>query len=143
MSQDDERIEVMSAVSEAGVIVWSVVPVDTFRKAFEQAREESSAIADATSPFEHVACTMYVLSHDGRSGYALRPDMELVYVFSLERGRGDRLVNHAVTYGAARLDCFDGYLPSLYARHGFREVSREPNWTPGGPDVVYMRHHFA
>lgn len=62
----------------------------------------------------------------------------LIGVFSLVRGRGDALVAGAVAHGARHLDCFDGYLPTLYARHGFAESHRESNWTPGGPDVVYM-----
>jgi hypothetical protein len=54
------------------------------------------------------------------------------------RGRGDALVSDAIARGAKHLNCFDGYLPTLYARHGFVEVRREPNWTEGGPDIVYM-----
>lgn len=53
-------------------------------------------------------------------------------------GYGGRLVGDALHNGAEVLDCFDGFLPEFYARHGFVETSREPNWTPGAPDVVYM-----
>lgn len=53
-------------------------------------------------------------------------------------GYGSRLVNDALHNGAEVLDCFDGFLPEFYARHGFVETGREPNWTPGEPDVVYM-----
>ena len=65
-------------------------------------------------------------------------DGELCGVFSTVKGRGDAIMRDALTAGAVRLDCFDGYLPGFYARHGFRETHREENWTPGGPDVVYM-----
>jgi hypothetical protein len=49
------------------------------------------------------------------------------------------LVVDAIDAGARSLDCFDGYLPTLYARHGFAETHRVANWPPDGPDVVYMR----
>jgi len=77
------------------------------------------------------------MSHDRSSGFVVR-DGELVGVFSTRKGAGDVIMRDALAAGAVRLDCFDGYLPAFYARHGFRETSREPNWTPGGPDVVYM-----
>lgn len=109
-----------------------------FAEAFNGARRLDTRIMAATSPFEHVDGTTYRLTDDGLSGYAVRPDGELVYVFSLVRGRGDEIVTRAIQNGATYLDCFDGHLVTLYGRHGFVEVKREPNWTPGGPDVVYM-----
>jgi hypothetical protein len=78
------------------------------------------------------------LNQDKNSGYALK-DGELVSVFAVTKGAGDDIVRSAISNGATSLDCFDGYLPKFYARHGFKEVKREPNWTAGGPDVVYMR----
>lgn len=120
----------------------AIVDGDMFGRYFEGARSGSSLIREATSPFDpadNPADTVYLLTLDGMSGCAIRPDGELVYVFSLERGRGDILVGAAVKNGATHLDCFDGYLPSLYARHGFEEWVRDENWTPGGPDVVFMR----
>lgn len=95
------------------------------------------ATTEATEILARTDLTTY-LSDDHRSGFAVSTTGELVGVFSTERGRGDLILSAAVAAGATHLDCFDGYLPSLYARHGFRETSREPNWTPGGPDVVYM-----
>lgn len=112
------------------------------REAFEAAFNEARLlplVADSTSAFEHVEGTGYFLTADRRSGFAIRPDGELVYVFSTVRGRGDILVRAAIALGAVRLDCFDGYLTDLYRRNGFDVTRREPNWTPGGPDVVYMR----
>lgn len=114
------------------------VSPDIFGRVFYLARIESPQVGAATSPWEHVDGTDYFLTSDARSGFAVRADGELVNVFSLERGRGDFLVRAATDRGATRLDCFDGYLPSLYARHGFVETHREPNWTVGAPDVVFM-----
>lgn len=55
------------------------------------------------------------------------------------RGIGDWLVREAISLGAEKLDCFDGYLPGFYAKHGFREILREPNITDLRGDVVWMR----
>jgi hypothetical protein len=76
---------------------------------------------------------------DGTAGFAVSPDGDLQSVFNYGTGgRGDALVTAAIGAGARTLDCFDGFLPAFYARHGFRVVRREANWTVGGPDVVYM-----
>lgn len=79
------------------------------------------------------------LSQDKKSGFAIhRRSNELVNVFSLVGGRGADLISDAVQEGATNLNCFDGYLVRMYSAHGFRELRREPNWTEGGPDVVFM-----
>ena len=117
---------------------YPAVDFDRFLVAMTRAREESSLVAEMTSEPTDVENTIYALAADERSGYAVRPDGELVLVWSLERGRGDVMVSGAVHDGATRLDCFDGYLPRLYSRHGFVETERVANWTPGQPDVVFM-----
>lgn len=111
-----------------------------YEAAFQAARDASVLVRGATSPAEDVVrdAREFYLTTDGKSGFAIGPDGTLMGLFSLTRGRGDLLVRQAVELGARRLDCFDGYLPGLYSRHGFVEYDREPNWTPGGPDVVYM-----
>lgn len=96
---------------------------------------------DALTPageLDQSAGTRYYLTGDRRSGFAVRTDGYAFGLFSVARGRGDALVAAAVERGATALDCFDGYLPALYARHGFVITRREANWTPGGPDVVWM-----
>lgn len=112
-----------------------------FRQALGGARKDSFRIANATSPEVIVASRpgQFYLSIDGRSGFAVTDAGELCGVFSTVKGRGDTLVRDAVFFGATHLDCFDGYLPTLYARNGFRETHRAANWTAGQPDVVYMR----
>lgn len=102
----------------------------------------------APDQYEALGATVY-LAADGQSGFAIKPDGELISVVSLAPGRGDGLVAAAVQQGASRLDCYEPYLPRLYARHGFREVQRykwddqyaPPNWDyerNGRPDVVVM-----
>lgn len=53
-------------------------------------------------------------------------------------GYGCWVIQQALNDGADRLQCFDGYLVDLYSQFGFRVVTRQPNWTPGGPDVITM-----
>lgn len=117
----------------------AIVSQITFGILFEQAREISDTIRDATSTFEISGDdSTYRVSLDGMSGYVVRSDGELVYVFSRVPGRGAAMIERAIADGATYLDCFDGYLPTFYARHGFVETRREANWTPGEPDVVFM-----
>ena len=91
-----------------------------------------------------------VLSDDNLSGFAIKPDGDLVSVFSAAfgQGRSKELLTQAISLGAKKLDCFDesGKLPSLYGSFGFQEVRRESwnpeyapeNWAGQTPDVVYM-----
>jgi hypothetical protein len=105
---------------------------------FAQSREEQ--IREATSEWDGGDReTVYYLTDDLRSGCAIAGDAELRYVFSTVKGRGDLIVQHAIRHGAVKLDCFDGYLTTLYTRNGFEVYHREPNYVAGGPDVVYMR----
>lgn len=110
-----------------------------YRTILAWACETAARIAEATSAPEGMPeDARYFTTDDGASGFGIDRDGTLIGVFSTVKGRGDALVAAAIENGATNLDCFDGYLPSLYARHGFREVRREANWTPGGPDVVFM-----
>lgn len=91
------------------------------------------------------------LSKDGKSGYAIKPDGELISVFSTVKGRGERLVDDAVrNKGATKLDAFDidGKLPTLYGKHmveksrlKFADEYAPKDWDYaklGRPDVVQM-----
>lgn len=109
-----------------------------FEYLFNIARTESDRISQSCSLFSHTENSKYFISDDFRSGFCIRPDGELCLVFSVAKNRGKLLIRHAIKYGANKLDCFDGYLPNFYANHGFKEIRRESNWTPNGPDIVYM-----
>ena len=124
---------------------FRVISVDreTFVREFVAARLTNPEIRNATSADVADRTGMYRLAIEyGRvvGGYAVQVNAE----FKIELcnlwgpGYGSRLVGDALHNGAEVLDCFDGFLPEFYARHGFVEVTREPNWTPGGPDVVFM-----
>lgn len=121
-------------------MIARVVAPESFLAAASAARA-TLPHADALSPLpdaHNLDGARCYLSEDGRSGFLVTADGDAQQLFSTARGRGDALVCEAIKAGARTLDCFDGYLSALYARHGFVVVRREPNWTPGGPDVVYM-----
>lgn len=122
-------------------ITVEAVDAETYRNLLYVAQNLDARIAEATTPVAALdlpAGTRTFVTADGLSGFAVKADGELVGVFSRVKGRGDALVAAAVAAGASFLDCFDGYLPGFYARHGFRETGRAANWTPGQPDVVFM-----
>ena len=88
------------------------------------------------------------LTASGWAGYAIKPDGELVNVFSLRRGKGTELLRDAIDNGAKRLDCYDGPLVAIYERAGFVQVGRVPFNTRyklypqgEGSDVVYMEYY--
>jgi hypothetical protein len=93
------------------------------------------------------------LSEDGKSGVAVKPDGDIVSVFSTG-GAGRAIMELAVSAGGRKLDAFNTMLPKFYAPHGFKAVSRTKwndefapsNWDKttfkdfqgGEPDVVFM-----
>ena len=65
------------------------------------------------------------ISADNKTGYAIKPDGELISVFNTGiKGNGRYAVEDAIENGANRLDVFDGGLVQYYKRFGFREVKR-------------------
>lgn len=108
-----------------------------FLESFLNARIYYPRIRKNTSSYDflNMGNAQHFLSEDRRSGYAIN-NGELVYVFSTVKHRGNLILSNATD--ANHLNCFDGYLVGLYSRYGFRIVRRETNWTPGGPDVVFM-----
>jgi hypothetical protein len=116
------------------------VTTDDYLSALTFAQGDSERVAAATTPAVDMPRhgVTYYLSTSWLSGFGVTDSGELIGVFSLVKGFGPLLVDDAIRAGAYRLDCFDGFLPAYYARFGFAETSREANWTPGGPDVVYM-----
>lgn len=93
------------------------------------------------------------LAEDGQSGVAVKPDGDIVSVFSTA-GAGRAVMELAVAAGGRKLDAFDTVLPEFYAPHGFKAVARTKwndefapeGWSKeafsefngGQPDVVFM-----
>lgn len=121
---------------------YSPVSNTLFTNVLAQHQREHEHISAATTPAEELQLSTNdraYLAPDLASGFAVRASGELVAVFSAVRGRGDGLVASATRRGATHLDCFDGVLPILYARHGFVCTKRVPNYNGiNHPDVVYM-----
>lgn len=111
------------------------------------------------TPEEYAGMRLFQ-TEDGKAGFAIKPDGDIVSVFnhrnSKHRGITPNLLMLAIEQGGTKLDAFDTYLPHLYEQFGFREVSREPwneafkpdgwdkdvyrKYNNGEPDVVYMEY---
>lgn len=95
-------------------------------------------------------------TEDGLSGFALKPDGDIVSVYSGGGNNVLAIIQMAVDAGGTKLDCFDTILPSLYRAAGFRETERfpwddqfaPPDWDKavfakynnGEPDLVMMQY---
>ena len=100
-------------------------------------------------------------TEDGSAGFAIKPDGDIVSVFS--NGQTPNLsysmLHLAVEQGGTKLDAFDTVLPKIYAAAGFEETGRDlwneqykpEGWdyetfkafNDGRPDVVYMEYRGA
>lgn len=125
----------------------AAVDGEAFRAALESANAGRPMIKDMVSEYTPAQLDEFknFLSGDKMSGYSVKPDGELINVFSGKGGRGDSIMLDARREALSKLDAYDvgGKLPDLYKKHGFNEIRREANWTPGGPDVVYMKKGFV
>ena len=111
-------------------------------------------------PLEEYAEMELYLTGDAMAGFAIKPDGDIVSVFShpgsQSRGQVFGLLLLATEVGGTKLDCFDTVLPVMYSAVGFRETSRltwDDNYMPEGwdkatfgkynggePDVVFMEY---
>lgn len=97
------------------------------------------------------------LSPDAKSGVAIKPDGDIVSVFShsdTPKGTGANVIDLATSAGGKKLDAFDTFLPEFYGKHGFKTYKSEKwndayaskNWDKeyfakynnGEPDIKYM-----
>ncbi len=100
------------------------------------------------------------LTDDGKTGFAIRNDGDIVSVFNGgSKGGIDSIMPAATSAGGTKLDAFDTFLPGEYSRHGFKEVGRDvwneqfapDRWDKkamrkfnlGEPDIVYMEYDPA
>jgi hypothetical protein len=107
-------------------------------------------------PANDYAQMQLFVTKDGLSGVAVKPDGDIVSVFSTG-GAGRAIMELAVAAGGTKLDAFDTILPDFYSAHGFVAVSRlkwDDSQAPDGwdktvfgkfnngePDVVFMAHN--
>lgn len=112
-----------------------------FKESLKRVQSFYKVIRESTTPWNEIETKdveFFIAGCPAFMGFAISENGELTSVFSAIQGKGDTIMKEAIKQGAKHLDCFDGYLPTFYARHGFKEVRREKNWTEGEPDVVYM-----
>lgn len=131
-----------------------------FVSAISDARSTLGPIGEAVHvyPAEEYAGMRLFMTEDGKGGFALKPDGDIVSVFSAKgQGNGRAIMETAVAAGGRKLDCFHTILPEFYSAHGFRGTSRllwndevaqadMPGWDKkamtrynnGEPDVVFM-----
>ncbi len=104
-------------------------------------------------PVEDYQGMRLFLAEDGLSGVAVKPDGDIVSVFS-QGGAGRSVMELAVAAGGTKLDAFETILPEFYAAHGFVASSRLPwddtqapdgwnkeafaDFNKGEPNVVFM-----
>ena len=101
--------------------------------------------------YEEMGARCFV-SKTGKSGYAIKPDGDIISVYSeVGSGEGRYALNSAITNGGTKLDCFDGFLSNeFYPKWGFKTYDRwkwddqyaPPKWNYekfNRPDVILMR----
>lgn len=104
---------------------------------------------------EYAGMRMF-LTENGNAGFALKPDGDIISVFSKGDAKGSvgSMLEIAKQAGGTKLDCFDTVLPEIYGKHGFEAVARmkwNDEFAPEGwdkttfskfnggePDVVFM-----
>ena len=126
-----------------------------FADTLQQSKDASShGAAVYVYPVEEYQGMKLFLSESGKSGFALKPDGDIVSVFSMDKGSGRSIMETAISAGGKKLDAFDTVLPEFYGTHGFVEAARIPwndefapegwdkqtfmKFNNGEPDVVMM-----
>ncbi len=119
---------------------FSAVSGEAFRRAVVAAMTADPQYQSGLSLKESYQGHTCWLGPDTSYGCAIAPDLELVNVFSRVKGGGRRIMAFVTDkWPNLHLNCFDDpHIRRFYHAYGFREVRREPNWTPGGPDVLYL-----
>lgn len=131
--------------------------IDTFKKAIAKAKQSlGNDGASVELKDDYTDINLY-LSEDGESGFGIKPNGDIVSVFSSKKvkGRAHHMLEMAVYEGGGRqLDCFDIYLTKIYETHGFKPVAKMKwndeyipegwnkdnfkDYNNGEPDVVFM-----
>lgn len=137
----------ISAVVGAQVAAMRQVDSVTFdsalRRAWDTPKDDTTvgAMLDPEKTATSYDAHRCFLSADGLTGFAVAPDGDLQSMFNVgPAGRGHVAIELAALEGAKTLDCFEPFLPTYYEAHGWVVDRREDNWTPGGPEVAYMRY---
>lgn len=128
---------------------------ERFAEAITASKERQGAAGASVYvyPVEEYKDMRLFLAEDGEAGVAVKPDGDIVSVFSSNKS-GRCAVEIAIAAGGTKADAFDTILPHLYGAHGLKVVARipfDPDEAPadwdydamkkfngGRPDVVFM-----
>tara|TARA_R110002126_G_scaffold6532_1_gene33661 strand:+ start:7264 stop:10824 length:3561 start_codon:yes stop_codon:yes gene_type:complete len=128
-----------------------------FNKNIQESRDKSpfGAAVKVYSPEEYADMQLFQ-TPDGSSGFAIKPDGEILSVYSSGGGNVYGMLQLAVEQGGTKLTAFDTVLPDIYEMGGFKETGRmswddqymDPDWDKelfgefnnGEPDVIEMEY---
>lgn len=100
--------------------------MDAFKNAISKAKQSlGNNGASVELKDDYTDINLY-LSEDGESGFGIKPNGDIVSVFSSskEKGRSSYMLEMAISQGGRQLDCFDIYLTKIYETHGFKPVAK-------------------
>ena len=127
--------------------IWFNKTVSAFK-----AEDKFGACVAAYPADDYVGMRLFIATN-GRSGFAVKPDGDVISVFAYDK-HGRAILEASTAVGGKKLDAFDTVLPVIYAAHGFKATSRlkfseqekPEGWNyetfkrfnNGRPDVVFM-----
>ena len=127
--------------------IWFNKTVSAFK-----AEDKFGACVAAYPADDYVGMRLFIATN-GRSGFAVKPDGDVISVFAYDK-HGRAILEASTAVGGKKLDAFDTVLPVIYAAHGFKATSRlkfseqekPEDWNyetfkrfnNGRPDVVFM-----
>lgn len=133
--------------------------IDTFKNAIAKAKQSLGGYGASVELKDDYTDINLYLSEDGESGFGIKPNGDIVSVFSnnkAEGGRSHYMLEMATAEGGRQLDCFDIYLTKIYEAHGFKPVAKMKwndeyipegwnkdnfkDYNNGEPDVVFMAY---
>jgi hypothetical protein len=159
-----DELRATSTMGRVAQMRFEEVSAETFHRAINDAGNvvkggQPTRLTLTVYPVEEYANMRTFLSVDGKTGYAVKPDGDLVSVFNVgPKGAGEMAVLDGIwNSGALKLDAYaqvsdmfpEGYLVSKYRKYGFVEYERlkwDNDYAPDGwdvavngePDVVFM-----
>lgn len=101
--------------------------IDTFKNAIAKAKQSLGDYGASVELKDDYTDINLYLSEDGESGFGIKPNGDIVSVFSNNKAEGGRsayMLEMAISQGGRQLDCFDVYLVEIYEAHGFKPVAK-------------------
>lgn len=101
--------------------------MDAFKNAIAKAKQSLGDYGASVELKDDYTDINLYLSEDGESGFGIKPNGDIVSVFSNNKAEGGRsayMLEMAISQGGRQLDCFDVYLVEIYEAHGFKPVAK-------------------